>query len=73
MAKVFKVTPKRVKRSNGLVLTPDMSVIVTTRTSVSTPFYNGAAEVKEAYMTQYGFDYRRANCSQSDFTYEALG
>lgn len=73
MAKVFKVTPKRVKRSNGLVLTPEMSVIVTTRTSVSTPFYNGAVEVKEAYMTQYGFDYRRANCSQSDFTYEALG
>ena len=73
MAKVFKVTPKRVKRSNGLVLTPEMSVIVTTRTSVSTPFYNGAVEVKEAYMTQYGFDYHRANCSQSDFTYEALG
>ena len=73
MAKVFKVTPKRVKRSNGLVLTPEMSVIVTTRTTVSTPFYNGAVEVKEAYMTQYGFDYRRANCSQSDFTYEALG
>jgi len=73
MAKVFKVTPKRVKRSNGLVLTPEMSVIVTTRTSVSTPFYNGAVEVKEAYMTQYGFDYRRANCSQSDFTYETLG
>ena len=73
MAKVFKVTPKRVKRSNGLVLTPEMSVIVTTRSSVSTPFYNGAVEVKEAYMTQYGFDYRRANCSQSDFTYEALG
>ena len=73
MAKVFKVTPKRVKRSNGLVLTPEMSVIVTTRTSVSTPFYNGAVEVKEAYMTQYGFDYRQANCSQSDFTYEALG
>ena len=23
MAKVFKVTPKRIKRSNGLVLTPD--------------------------------------------------
>ena len=29
MAKVFKVTPKRIKRSNALVLTPDMSVIVT--------------------------------------------
>ena len=73
MAKVFKVTPKRVKRSNGLVLTPEMSVIVTTRTSVSTPFYNGAVEVKEAYMTQYGRDDRRANCSQADFTYETLG
>ena len=26
MAKVFKVTPKRVKRTNGTVLTPDMSI-----------------------------------------------
>lgn len=29
MAKVFKVTPKRIKRANGLVLAPDMSVVVT--------------------------------------------
>lgn len=28
MAKVFKVTPKRIKRANGLVLAPDMSVVV---------------------------------------------
>lgn len=31
MAKVFKVTPKRIKRSNGTVLTPEMSVTVTTQ------------------------------------------
>ena len=30
MAKVFRVTPKRVKRTNGSVLTPQMSVTVTT-------------------------------------------
>ena len=28
MAKVFKVTPKRIKRANGLVLAPYMSVVV---------------------------------------------
>lgn len=30
MSKVFRVTPKRVKRTNGTVLTPQMSVTVTT-------------------------------------------
>ena len=26
MSKVFRITPKRTKRSNGQVLTPDMSI-----------------------------------------------
>ena len=30
MSKVFQVWPKRIKRSNGTVLTPDMKVTVTT-------------------------------------------
>ena len=30
MSKVFQVRPKRIKRSNGTVLTPDMVVTVTT-------------------------------------------
>ena len=30
MSKVFQVKPKRLKRSNGTVLTPDMVVTVTT-------------------------------------------
>lgn len=29
MSRVFKVTPKRVKRTNGTVLTPEMEVTVT--------------------------------------------
>ena len=48
MNKVFRITPKRVKRSNGQALTPDMSITVTTRSHPTTPFYNGAAEIKEA-------------------------
>lgn len=51
MAKVFKVTPKRIKRSNVLVLTPDMSVIVTTQQHMTSPFSNGAKELKEIYNT----------------------
>ena len=39
---------------------------------VSNPFYNGAVEVKEVYMRLYGFDYKKAVCSQSDFTFRAL-
>lgn len=50
MSKVFKITPKRIKRSNGLVLTPEMTVVVTTLQHTVNPFYNGAKEVHEAYM-----------------------
>lgn len=49
MSKVFRITPKRIKRSNGHVLTPEMSITVTTRSHASTPFYNGAVEAKEQY------------------------
>lgn len=73
MAKVFKVTPKRIKRTNGLVLTPEMSVVVTTQNHMSSPFNNGAKELQEAYMRTYGFDYKKACCQQADFTFEVLG
>lgn len=72
MSKVFRITPKTVRRVNGTVLTPEMSVIVTTKNSVSDPFYNGAVEIKEAYMRQYGFDYKKACCSKSYFNIEKL-
>ena len=71
MARVFRVTPKRIKRINGLVLTPDMTVVVTTKSS--SPFNNGAKELKEVYMRIYGFDYQKANCGKSDFDVEVLG
>jgi len=38
MSKVFQVKPKRLKRSNGTVLTPDMVVTVTTMQHTATPF-----------------------------------
>ena len=53
MSKVFQVKPKRLKRSNGTVLTPEMVVTVTTMQHTATPFYNGAKEVQEAYMRIY--------------------
>lgn len=53
MSKVFQVKPKRIKRSNGTVLTPEMVVTVTTMQHTATPFYNGAKEVQEAYMRIY--------------------
>lgn len=53
MSKVFQVKPKRLKRSNGTVLTSDMVVTVTTMQHTATPFYNGAKEVQEAYMRIY--------------------
>lgn len=72
MSKVFKVWPKRVKRTNGTVLNPDMAIVVTTKMHVSNPFYNGAQEIKETYMRIYQFDYKKANCYPSDFEYVAL-
>lgn len=71
--RVFKVTPKRSKRTNGTVLTPEMTVTVTTQMHATTPFYNGAKELAEAYMRIYGFDYKKACCSANDFEFVALG
>ena len=72
MAKVFKVTPKRIKRTNGTVLTPEMAITVTTLQQTSDPFYNGAKEIKETYMRLYGFDYQKACCNKVDFKVSKL-
>lgn len=72
MAKVFRITPKRVKRTNGTVLTPEMVVTVTTLQHTTDPFYNGAKEIKEAYKRIYAFDYEKACCYKSDFKVERL-
>ena len=72
MSKVFRITPKRVKRTNGTVLTPEMAITVTTAIHTTNPFYNGAKEIQEQYMRMFGFDYKKACCSVNDFTYQAL-
>lgn len=72
MSKVFQIKPKKIKRVNGQVLTPEMVITVTLLMHANTPFYNGAKEVQEQYMRMFGFDYRKACCSVSDFDYKAL-
>lgn len=72
MSKVFQLISKRIKRVNGTVLTPEMVVTVTTQMYTSTPFYNGAKEVQEAYMRLYNFDYKKACCSANDFDFKKL-
>ena len=72
MSKVFRITPKRIKRSNGQVLTPEMSITVTTQSHTTTPFYNGAKEIQEQYMRMFQFDYKKACCSANDFEFEKL-
>ncbi len=67
MNKVFRVISKRIKRANGTMLTPEMGITVTTRTHTTDPFCNGAEEIKEQYMRMYQFDYKKADCSVSDF------
>lgn len=73
MPKVFKVTPKRVQRVNGVCITPEMEVIVTTRSYTSDPFYNGAVEVKEAFMKQYGVDIKKGCFNKGHFVVTVLG
>lgn len=70
--RVFEIIPKRIKRTSDAVLTPEMKVIVTTNIHTSDPFYNGAEEIKEAYMRLYGFDYKKACCSMDDFEFKKL-
>lgn len=65
------MTPKRIRRNNGTVLTPEMVVIVTTERSTYNPFDNGAEEIKEAYMRLYRFDYEQAMYSRNDFDFRA--
>ncbi len=72
MSRVFRITPKRIKRANGTVLTPDMVITVTTRQHTTDPFYNGAVEIQEQYMRMFQFDYKRANCSKFDFDFVKL-
>ena len=72
MSKVFRITPKRIKRANGTVLIPEMVITVTTRSHTTDPFYNGAVEIKEEYMRMYQFDYKKACCSKMDFEFKKL-
>ncbi|MTG98272.1 MULTISPECIES: DUF6140 family protein [Myroides] len=72
MSRVFKVTPKRIRRVNNTVLTPEMTVVVTTIQHTSCPFYNGAKELQEVLMRLYGYDYKKGNCSKNDFHVERL-
>jgi hypothetical protein len=49
-----------------------MSITVTTNQHTSNPFYNGAKEIKEAYMRLFRFDYQKACCSVNDFEVKQL-
>lgn len=72
MSKVFRITPKKIKKVNGTVLTPEMIVTVTTLQHTQSPFYNGAKELIDAYMRLYQYDYKKAHCSVIDFDFVKL-
>lgn len=67
MSKVFRITPKRIKRVNGTVLPSDMVITVTACTHTTDSFYNDAVEIQEQYMRMFQYDYKRANYSKYDF------
>lgn len=72
MGRVFAVRPKRIKRTHGQVLTPEMEITVTTKSYTCDPFYNGAKEIQELYMRMYQFDYKKSCCSKADFEFKQL-
>ena len=53
MGRVVAERPKRVKRTSGQVLTPDMEITGTAQEYTSDPFYNGAKEIQEQYMRMF--------------------
>jgi len=72
MARIFKVWPKRTTNRNGIRLSTEMEVTVTTKMPTSNPFYNGAAELKERYMFLYNVDLKKGCFNQNDFEWKAL-
>lgn len=70
--RVFRVWPKRIRRGNGIIITPDMVVTVTTRFHTPTPFAYGLTEVRDAYMRIYRCDIAKMGCSSYDFNFIAL-
>jgi hypothetical protein len=72
MLETIKVTPKRVRKTNGTVLTHGMSITVTRRQHTFVPFYNGAKEPEESEMRLYGFSYQRACCNKNNFEIKQL-
>lgn len=72
MAKQFRVTPKKTRNVNGVVISPEMGTIVTTKSHTNDPFYNGAIEIKEIFMRLYGVDIKKGNYTKGDFNIEIL-
>lgn len=70
--RVFRVWPKRMKRSNGQIISPEMVVVVTTSTHASTPFVNGAKELKDMYRSMYHCDLSKLAINPGDFNYTIL-
>ena len=48
MSKVFRITPKRTKRVNGQVITPEMVITVTTRQHCLNPFTTGRLRLRSS-------------------------
>lgn len=70
---VFRVWPKRIRRGNGQVISPEMVVIVTLKHHATTPFAGSASEVKAAFMNIYRCDISKLGCNPNDFNYTAIG
>ena len=66
---IFRVTVKRRKNANGVLLEPGMSVDVVTQSFSNPVSTNGGQAVADAFMRIYGIDIKRAcalNCDDLD-------
>lgn len=56
-----------------MIITPEMTAVVTTRIHRGDPVGDGASEVREAFMRLYGVDLKKGCYSKNDFDINVLG
>lgn len=71
--RVFNISPKYTKRVGSVMITPGMSVVVTTPCFTSIPVGQYRSLVNDAFMRIYGIDISSSAFNSSDFDVEVIG
>ena len=72
MTRVFKITPKRVRKTNETVSSTEMSLPMTATKYALELFYDGSKEINDAYWRICQFDRQKIHCSKNNFEVKQL-